>query len=77
MIGIPLQQMLIDRSNLTIHTWAQVTVDNNDNEMMLSLNKENYNLAKDPGLRLDFSSNNVAYWLSYGPSDCQHHMVHL
>ena len=31
------------------------------------------NIAKDPGLWLDFSADGVAYWNARGPSDCQHH----
>ncbi|KAJ7332991.1 hypothetical protein JRQ81_015171 [Phrynocephalus forsythii] len=33
----------------------------------------NHNVAKDPGLWLDLSTDDVAYWIACGPSDCQHH----
>lgn len=34
----------------------------------------NHNVAKDPGLWLDLSVDDVAYWIACGPSDCQHHI---
>jgi len=41
-------------------------------EMIQSTNDE-VNIAKDPGLWLDFSADGVTYWNARGPSDCQHH----
>jgi len=41
-------------------------------EMIQSANDE-VNIAKDPGLWLDFSVDGVAYWNAREPSDCQHH----
>ena len=35
--------------------------------------KDEVNTAKDSGLWPDFSADNVAYWASCGPSNCQHH----
>jgi len=31
------------------------------------------NIAKDPGLWLDFYADEVAFWTARRPSDCQHH----
>ena len=48
----------------------------NDDENNLSAKDEvNHNVAKDPGLWLDFSADDVGYWVACGPSDYQHHNV--
>ena len=44
---------------------------------MIQSAKDEVNVAKDSGLWLDFSADDVAYWTAFGPSDCQHHNVHL
>ncbi|CAM5082910.1 unnamed protein product, partial [Eretmochelys imbricata] len=31
------------------------------------------NRKKDPGMWVDFSTDDVAYWIDRGPNDCQHH----
>ena len=43
-----------------------------DSEITSSATEE-VNMAKDPGLWLDFSSHDVDYWIASGPSDCQNH----
>ncbi|EMP36294.1 hypothetical protein UY3_06509 [Chelonia mydas] len=32
------------------------------------------NSRKDPGMRVDFSTDDVAYWIDRGQNDCQHHI---
>ena len=40
---------------------------------MIQSAKDKVNIVKDPGLWLDLSADDVAYWTTYGPSDCQYH----
>ena len=44
-----------------------------DENNLSAKDEVNHNVAKDPGLWLDFSADGVAYWIACGPSDCQHH----
>ena len=40
---------------------------------MILSEKDEVNIVKDPGLWLDFSTDDVAYWTACGPVDCQKH----
>ncbi|XP_076362388.1 uncharacterized protein LOC143253073 [Tachypleus tridentatus] len=40
---------------------------------MLQCTKDEETKAKDQGLWLDYSADDVAYWVACGPTDCQHH----
>ncbi|XP_076345044.1 uncharacterized protein LOC143244375 [Tachypleus tridentatus] len=40
---------------------------------MLQSTKDEKTKAKDPGLWLDLSADDVTYWIACGPTDCQHH----
>ena len=44
-----------------------------DGGEMIQSAKDEVNIAKDPGLWLDLSADDMAYWTTYGPSDCQYH----
>ena len=44
----------------------------NGSEMIQSA-KDEVNIEKDPGLWLDFSADDMAYWTACGLSECQHH----
>ena len=44
-----------------------------DENNLSAKDEVNHNVAKDPGLWLDFSADDVAYLIVCGPSDCQHH----
>ncbi len=48
-------------------------VDHGDGGEMNQSAKDEVNIAKYPGLLLDFSADDVAYWIACGASDCQHH----
>lgn len=71
----------VDSSYFTAHFEAQIIAENgslvhndDDGEIILHVkDEENHNLAKDSGLWLNFSANDVAYWIACGPSNCQHH----
>ncbi len=49
-------------------------MDHGDGGEMNQSAKDEVNTAKYPGLWLDLSAADVAYWIACGPSDCQHHI---
>ena len=69
----------VDASCFVIHSGVEIVAGNESlvghgggGEMIHSA-KDEVNIAKDPGLWLDISADDVAYWTACGPSDCQQH----
>ncbi len=73
--------MLIQVSCFTRHSGVEIIaeneslVDHGDGGEMNQSAKDEVNIAKDPGLWLNFSADDVAYFIVCGPSDYQHHNV--
>ena len=70
----------VNGSCFTIHSGVEITsekeslVGHGDGGEMIQSAKDELNIAKDPGLWLDFSADDLAYWNTCGPSNSQHHI---
>ena len=65
-----------DASCFIIHSWVEIMAEKeslvchgNGGEIIQSA-KDEVNIAKDPGLWLDFSAVDVACWTTCGPGNC-------
>ena len=73
----------VDASCFIIHSGVEVMAENEslvghgDGGKMIQSAKDKVDIAKDPGLWLDISADDEAYWTACGLSDCQHHNGYL
>ncbi|XP_076323947.1 uncharacterized protein LOC143232407 [Tachypleus tridentatus] len=66
----------VDASCSTRQSEVEIIAENEnllDYGKMLQSTKDEETKAKDPGLLFEFFADDVAYWIAYGPTDCQHH----